>query len=137
MDRLSSSGVARQAGVNLQTLRYYERRGLLPRPARTRSNYRLYPEDTVQRLRFIRRAQGVGFSLEEIRRLLSARVRPGVRCEEISKLAEAKIRDLDVKLRDLSAMRRALGKLVSACAGKGPATGCLILKSLDSGGART
>ncbi len=125
--------IAKAASVRLGTLRYYERRGLLPRPPRTASNYRLYPAETVRRVRFIRRAQQLGFMLEEIRELLSLRARPGARCADVLRRAQAKVRDIDGKVRSLQAMRKALSRLVSACSGKGPVTECPILETLDSG----
>src|SRR6266851_3668123 len=76
-DRLTIGRLARVGGVNLETIRYYEREGLLPRPPRTRSGYRIFPNDAARRLRFIKRAKELGFSLKEIRELLALRVKPG------------------------------------------------------------
>ena len=129
---LTIGGAARRAGVNIQTLRYYERRRLLPAPKRTASNYRVYSDDTVRRVRFIKRAQELGFTLTEIKELLSLRASPRSRCEDVRKRSKAKITDIDEKIRTLEAMRRALSKLVRACSGRGPATECPILDSLDS-----
>ena len=80
MDNLTIGDVAKQADVHSETLRYYERRGLVARPPRSVSNYRLYPEDTVRRVRFIKHAQAVGFSLKEIKELLSLRAAPKTQC---------------------------------------------------------
>lgn len=124
--------VAKQAGVNLQTVHYYERRGLLPRPPRTDSNYRAYPQDAVKRVRFIKRAQELGFSLNEIKELLSLRATPRTRSADVRKRAEAKALDIDTKIRTLRAMRRGLSKMLNECSGKGPATQCPILEALDS-----
>ncbi len=124
--------VAKKAGVNLQTIHYYERRGLLPRPPRTESNYRLYPRDAVRRVQFIRRAQELGFTLKEIKELLSLRAAPLARCADVRNRAQAKLQNIDEKMRTLQAMRKALTKLIGECSGKGPVTECPILDALDS-----
>lgn len=132
MTGLKVGEVARQVRVNLQTVRYYERRGLLPKPPRTESNYRAYPEDAVLRVRFVRRAQELGFTLKEIKELLSLRAAPRTRCGDVRKRAEVKVRDIDDKIRTLQAMRTALTKLMGACSRQGPVTQCPILEALDS-----
>ena len=132
MEGITIGTVARRAAVNLQTLRYYERQGLLQKPPRTRSNYRLYPEEAVRRIRFIKRAQELGFSLKEIKELLSLRAAPRTRCSQIRKRAEAKVKNIDGKVRTLKSMRKALSKLIAECTGRGPVTDCPILGSLDS-----
>lgn len=124
--------VAERAAVNIETLRYYERRGLIPTPPRTAANYRRYPPDTVKRVRFVKHAQDLGFSLKEVRELLSLRAAPKTRCTDVRQRAEAKIRAIDEKLRSLRAMRRALSGLVAECLGDGPVTTCPILESIDS-----
>ncbi|MGH7966196.1 MAG: MerR family transcriptional regulator, partial [Candidatus Binatia bacterium] len=129
---LTIGDVAKQANVHSETLRYYERRGLLARPLRSMSNYRLYPDDTVRRLRFIKHAQALGFSLKEIKELLSLRAAPKAQCADVRKRAEAKITDIEEKIRALQAMRKALSKLVAECSGRGPITDCPILESLDA-----
>ena len=134
MTGLKVGEVAKQAGVKLQTIHYYERRGLLPRPPRTGSNYRAYPEEAVPRVRFIKRAQELGFTLKEIKELLSLRAAPRTRCAGVRECAEAKAQDIDSKVRMLQAMRKALTKLVGECSGKGPVTQCPILEALDSDG---
>ena len=132
MEGLKVGEVAKHAGVNLQTIHYYERRGLLPKPARTGSNYRAYPEDAVLRVRFVKRAQELGFTLREIKELLSLRAAPRARCADVRNRAEAKVQDIDAKVRTLRAMRKALTKLIGECSGKGPVTQCPILEALDS-----
>ena len=122
--------VAERGGVNLQTIRYYEREGLLPEPPRLASGYRVFPESTVRRVRFIKRAQEIGFSLREIRELLSLRMDGP--CAEVRSLAEAKIADIEVKMRTLGAMKRILRRLTDQCPGCGPASECPILESIDS-----
>ncbi len=132
MTDLKVGEVAKQAGVNLQTIHYYERRGLLPKPPRTGSNYRAYPENAVLRVRFIKRAQELGFTLKEIKELLSLRAAPRTRCADVRERAEAKVQDIDGKVRTLQAMRKALTKLIGECSGSGPVSQCPILEALDS-----
>ncbi len=132
MEGLKVGEVAKQAGVNLQTVRYYERRGLLPRAPRTGSNYRAYPEDAVRRVQFIKRAQELGFTLQEINELLSLRAAPQTRCADVRRRAQTKLRDIDDRVRTLQGMRKALTKLIGECSGKGPVTQCPILEALDS-----
>ncbi len=131
MGQLTIGHLAKDAQVNVETIRYYERLGLLPRSPRTQSGYRIFPDDAVRRLQFIQRAQDLGFSLKEIRDLLGLRLRPGTRCADVRERAEAKIAEIDVKIRSLQAMRKALVRLVGACSGGGPVSDCPILESLD------
>jgi MerR family mercuric resistance operon transcriptional regulator len=131
MEALKVGEVARQAGVNLQTIHYYERRGLLPKPPRAESNYRAYPVDAVLRVRFIKRAQELGFSLKGIKELLSLRAQPRARCGDVLQQAEEKIGDIDDKIATLRRMRMALSKLMEECEGNLPATECPILEALD------
>jgi MerR family copper efflux transcriptional regulator len=132
MDGLTIGEVAAQAAVHIETLRYYERRGLVERPPRSASNYRLYPEDVVRRVRFIQRAQELGFSLNDIKELLSLRAAPEIGCHEVRAHAEAKIKDIDDKIGALTAMKRALVNLVTECSGEGPLSDCPILVSLET-----
>lgn len=124
--------VAGRAGVNLQTIHYYERQGLLPRPPCTASNCRVYPEDVVLRVRFIKHAQVLGFTLNEIKELLSLRAVPGTRCAAVRERAETKMHDIDHKIRTLQAMRKALNKLIGECSDSGPVSECPILEALDT-----
>lgn len=128
---LTIGRLARGAGVNLETVRYYERRGLLPRPPRSPSGYRLFPVEATRRLRFIRRAQGLGFSLGEIRELLSLRISASARSTDVRRRAEAKIADIDAKIRSLDSMKKTLRKLTNSCEACGPIAECPILESLD------
>jgi len=123
---------AKEAGVNTQTLRYYERRGLLPRPARRRSGYREYSGDAVRIVRFVKRAQELGFSLDEIDELVRLRgVRRGER-HRVRAIAERKIAEIDQKIGQLRSMRAALKELVDACHSGGPAE-CAIIDALNEG----
>jgi len=124
------SRTAREAGVNTQTLRYYERRGLLPRPPRRGSGYRDYPADAVQLVRFIKRAQDLGFSLDEVEELIKLR---GVRAsdrQKVRRIAEKKIADIESRIAHLESMRGALRHLVRSCHEGGSAT-CPIIEALS------
>jgi MerR family copper efflux transcriptional regulator len=136
-DLLTIGRLAQQGGVTIQTVRYYERRGLIPKPNRSPSGYRLYDRGTIRRLGFVRKAQLLGFSLHEIGELLSLRVRPGTTCADIRKKAHQKIATVDEKICKLSQIRGALAKLASDCRGKGPTSECPILETLDADEART
>jgi MerR family copper efflux transcriptional regulator len=108
---LTIGHLAREAGINLETVRYYERQGLLPKPPRSASGYHLFPAEAARRIRFIRRAQELGFSLREIRELLSLRVSPTTKSAEIREKAEAKIGNIQAKIRSLESMKKSLLKL--------------------------
>ena len=121
---------ANAVGVNPQTLRYYERRGLIRATGRARSGYREYSADDVRKLRFVRRAQALGLSLDDARELLALRRAPARRRESARKVAERRLADLDRRIADLSRMRDALQHLVRACcAGSDPH--CPILEALE------
>ena len=129
------SEAAEQAGVNVQTIRYYERRGLLPAPPRRRSGYRELPEETVRRVRFIKRAQELGFSLDEIGELLRLRsAKPNSRTR-VRALAERRVKQIEQKIAELDALRKALQTLVHRCH-EGTTLECPILEALEqsSGG---
>jgi Hg(II)-responsive transcriptional regulator len=128
---LTIGQVAKAADVHVETLRYYERRGLVPKPPRSTSLYRRYPEDTVARVQFVKHAQELGFSLREIHELLRLRAAPRARCADVKGRAETKITEVDAKIRALQAIRRALTRLVSQCDGELPVSACPILESLD------
>ena len=125
--------VAKSAGVGIETIRVYERKGLIAEPPRTRSGYRQYPASVVARIRFIQRAQELGFSLAEIAELISLRIEPGTDCGDVRRTAEAKIAEVEKKIRDPDSMKKVLGELTVACAGEGPTSECPILASLDEG----
>ena len=131
MKPLTIGKVAGQAGVGVQTIRFYERKGLIDEPPRTESGYRQYPAETVSRVRFIRRAKELGFTLGEIEELLSLRASPKSRCADVRRRAEANIEDIQQKVRALGRMKKALVKLTAACSGRGPVTECPILEALE------
>lgn len=123
--------LADRAGVNLQTIRYYEREGLLPEPPRLASGYRMFPRDAVRRIRFIKRAQELGFTLSEIKELLALRIDRDRGSGEVHKLAQAKITDIEQKIRTLQAMKKVLKQVAERCPGCGPTSECPILESLE------
>ncbi len=133
MGDLRTGELAKRAGVNLGTIRFYERKGLLPEPRRAESGYRSFPPAAVRRVQFIKRAQELGFSLEEIKELLALRVQPGATCAEIRRRAEAKILQIDTKIRALRSIRRALACLAASCNGRGTVGDCPILDAFDAG----
>jgi MerR family mercuric resistance operon transcriptional regulator len=129
--------VAERGGVNLQTIRYYEREGLLPEPPRLASGYRMFPEIAVRRVRFIKRAQELGFSLAEIRDLLSLRDDAGAGARQMRERTKAKIADIEKKIRTLRAIKDALNRMTEKCSGCGPLSECPILDELDAKGVLT
>lgn len=131
MSPLTIGQVARRAGVGVETVRFYEREGLVATPARKRSGYRQYGEEVVNRLRFIRRAKELGFSLKEIRELLALRLEPDADSADVKRRAEDKIADIEAKIHDLQRTRDVLRKLAEACPGHGPLNECPILEALD------
>ena len=127
---MTIGAVARGAGVPIDTIRYYEREGLLPPPRRRDSGYRDYDRHTVERLRFIRRAKSLGFSLDDIRELLalSADHEKGVR--NVKQRAEARLAKLELRIQELQRMRRGLKHLIERCPGRGDPDACPILHAL-------
>lgn len=134
---LKIGDVAERGGVNLQTIRYYEREGLLPQAPRLPSGYRMFPESAVRRVRFIKRAQELGFSLAEIRELLSLRENADAGAQDMRERARAKVADIEEKIRTLRAMKNALNALAERCPGCGPLSECPILDALDAKGVLT
>jgi MerR family transcriptional regulator, mercuric resistance operon regulatory protein len=124
--------LARAAGVNVETVRYYQRLGLIREPAKPAQGHRRYSNDTVARLRFIRRAQRLGFTLKEVAELLS--LEDG-KCKEARGLAEEKRAVVDSQISDLSAMRRELERLIRACnRSGGNARRCALIDTLTHDG---
>ncbi|MBE1162710.1 MerR family DNA-binding protein [Dyella acidiphila] len=127
---LTIGAVAKRAGVQIDTIRYYEREGLLPEPLRRASGYRSYNESVIGRLRFIRRAKELGFTLEEIRDLLglSADRHRGVK--EVKQRAEQRLASIDARIAELTRIRQGLEQLIEACPGRGDPEQCPILRAL-------
>jgi len=121
---------AEQAGVNVQTLRYYERRGLLPRPPRGESGYREFPDEAVRAVRFIKRAQELGFSLSEVEELLKLRNDKRRDRVGIRGIAQRRVQQIDSKIAELKEMKKALRHLLHCCR-TGSALECPIIEALD------
>lgn len=131
MTTLTIGKVAKAAGLGVETVRFYERQGLIAEPARSDSGYRQYGPETIRRLQFIVRAKALGFTLQEIGDLLDLQATPGAGCADVQARAEAKIADIEERITQLDAMKRALGELVVQCRGEGPLSDCPILDALD------
>lgn len=118
--------------VGVETIRFYEREGLLDEPDRKPSGYRQYDESVVHRLDFIRRAKELGFTLKEIKELLTLKVDPSTTCADVKGRAKTKIKDIEGKIRSLQRMKRALVKVTNSCSGNGPTSHCPILEAIES-----
>ena len=123
--------LASRAGVKVATIRFYERRGILKSPARTPSGYRRYEQEEVERVLFVRRAQGLGFTLGEIQELLALRVEHGSTCGAVETRAREKLDRVKLKVRELERMKQVLERLVSACEAREPTEECPILAVLE------
>lgn len=127
--------LSRNTGFQIETLRYYEKQGLLEPVSRSESGYRIYDDKSLTQLHFIKQAKSVGFSLNEISELLTLRVdRDQHSCGEVKSIAEQKLQQIDHKIKELKRMRKALSTISDACCGGvEPATSCTILSSLEEG----
>ena len=130
-DRLTIGKVAHLAGVGVETVRYYERENLLARPIRVEGQSRVYPPEAVARLRFIRRAKDLGFSLAEIRDLLELGTHPRTACHEVQARAKEKITEIDLRLASLTRMREALVALATLCLEAPDDGSCPFLEALE------
>ena len=128
---MRTSELAREAGVHTQTLRYYERIGLIDPPPRTTAGYRDYPESTVRLLRFVLRAKELGFQLDEVEELLHLDDGGPAACEAARELAESRMADLDRRIHDLRRMRDSLSALADTCHRPHAERSCPLLESLD------
>mgnify|MGYP001554137054 CR=1 FL=1 len=131
MKMMTIGKLAKASGVCVETIRYYERKGLLQEPMRSASGYRNYSRDSISRLRFIRRAKELGFSLAEINELLCLKASPDSSKADIKTIAKEKITDINKKIADLTRISTALKELANECDGCGPVNDCPILKALD------
>lgn len=123
--------VASRADVNKETVRYYEKRNLIPQPDRRRSGYRIFTRRHIDQIRFIKRAQELGFTLSEIKELLGLRMNEETTCSEIKKEALEKYRDVEEKIDDLQRISETLLELIDSCTGEGPKGNCPILDALE------
>jgi len=132
MSALTIGKVAKRVGIGIETIRFYERKGLIDEPPRRESGYRQYCEKDIERLVFIQHAKTLGFSLREINELLSIRARPEANTREVKEIASAKLLDINNKIKLLQRMRQTLKKLVEQCPGEGPTCECPILEALET-----
>lgn len=131
MKSMTIGSLAREAGVGIETIRYYEREGLLDSPERLESGYRQYNDDAIARLEFIKRAKKLGFSLREIRDLISLKQFTQRDCHDIRTLAESKLEHIESKIAQLERMKGALDELIESCCGDGKIGTCPIIESLN------
>lgn len=130
MDGMTRGEVADKADVNPETLRYYERKELIPKPPRSDGGFRVYDDSYVDRLRFIKRAKELGFTLAEIKDLLDLRVDDEATCRDVKTRAEDKLEEVDAKIRALQQIRDALARLAETCEGEGATSDCPILDAM-------
>ena len=129
---LTIGQVSKLAGVNRETLRYYEREGIIYPPARKDSGYRIYSLDTVKRIRFIKRAQGLGFSLRDIMELMALQNdAQGATCREVKQYTQDKVKTIEKKLANLKRMRSMLRELITVCDEENPISACPILDAFE------
>ena len=132
MENLTIGQIAKQAAVGVETVRFYERKGLLEKPERNASGYRQYSKEAITRIYFIKRAKELGFSLNEISEFLSLRVDPDTTCDMVKARARIKVEDIECKIATLQKMKVALVKLTKSCQGAGPTSECPILDFLEA-----
>jgi MerR family mercuric resistance operon transcriptional regulator len=131
MATMTIGKLAKRAGVGVETIRFYERKGLIPEPPRRSSGYREYDDDTVTRVRFIRHAKELGFTLKEIDGLLSLQLDPEKPCQDVNRRIDTKISDIDEKIQMLKRMKNALVRLSAQCQGEASVSECPILEALE------
>ncbi|MCZ6860404.1 MAG: MerR family transcriptional regulator [Alphaproteobacteria bacterium] len=130
MGDMTIGAAAKAAGVGIETIRFYERRGLIPQPIKPERGYRTYPAEVIGRVRFIREAQSLGFSLREAAELLALQADPAADSGEVRERAAAKIGEIGEKIARLERIRGALGALIAACPGSGPLGDCSIMMAM-------
>ena len=129
---MTISRASRAAGVGVETIRFYERKGLIRQPPKpTASGFRQYPDATIKRIQFIRQARAIGFSLREIAELLELRANPSADAGDIRSRATTKLRNVEEKIKELKRIRDALESLIAACPGRGALETCSIIEILD------
>jgi len=124
--------IAKKSGISVDTIRYYEKEGLLEKPQRKDSGYRQYNDDVIERLSFIRQAKSLGFTLTQINELLSLEVKKGTTSKDIKNIAQSKLKDIEEKIKMLKKMQKILKELVTQCSGKGPVEQCPILNAIKN-----
>lgn len=133
MKTMTRGQLARLCGVGPETIRFYERRGLIPEAPRSSGGYRRFGEEAMKRLIFIRRAKGLGFSLPEIGELLSLHDEPAGDRARVKQITESKLAEIESKIADLDRMRATLAELAEQCSGHGPVNGCPIIDAIAEG----
>jgi Hg(II)-responsive transcriptional regulator len=131
MKTMTIGQLAKQAGINNETVRYYEQRGLIPKPVKNASGYRQYSARDLARLKFIRRSQALGFTLREIGDLLSLQRSAETTCKQVRHIADAKIADIEQRIGELGRMKDALARLADTCTSSTVGNECPILDALD------
>ena len=133
MKTMTISKIAKAAGVGIETVRFYERKGLINQPPKPSiGGYRVYPAETGERIRFIRRAQELGFSLREIEDLLSLRMDPKTDCADVRERAQVKLDEITQKIAAMKGIQTALEKLIAACPGQGTLQACSIIAAIET-----
>ena len=124
--------LAKETGINLETVRYYEKLKLLPKPKRRESRYRVYDENDLKRLLFIKRAKELGFTLKEIKELFELRIDSHAKCGDVKHLTEHKLKDVDNRISDLKKIKSVLVKLINHCINEEVSSDeCPILESIE------
>ncbi len=131
MKNLTVGRLSRTVGINVETVRYYENIGLMPKPERKESGYRIYSDSDVERLRFIKNSKLLGFTLKEIKELLLLRIDEDTTCDDLKEKAERKIEEVNLKIEELKKIKRALEKLAQQCHVNAPKSECPILENLE------
>jgi MerR family mercuric resistance operon transcriptional regulator len=131
VETLTIGAIAKAAEVGVETIRFYEREGLIEEPSRRSSGYREYPPDAIRRIRFIRRAKDLGFTLKEVGELLSLRVDPKNTCADVRRMARSKVADVEAKIAELQKIKDVLSRVARSCRGEGPTSACPIIDLLD------
>ncbi len=130
MKTFTTGQLAKETRVNIETIRYYERRGLVPEPRRRASGYREFTPEYIERILFIKRAQTLGFTLNEISELL-ALADGNSACKDIRKFAEDKVKDIETRIHDFQKIKKVLNDLIKKCLGKREISECPIIESLS------
>ena len=130
-ERMTRGHLAKTVGVHAETIRFYEQKGLIPEPGRSAAGYRQYSDEYIGRIRFIKRAQDLGFTLKEILELLSLRLAPDSDRADVKRQVEEKISSIESKIGDLQRIKNALDELVSCCSGRGSTRECPILEFME------
>ena len=132
MKTMTISKIAKAAGVGVETVRFYERKGLVDQPPKPPSGgFRVYPAEAAERIRFIRQAQELGFSLSEIKELLSLRTDPATDCADVRERAQVKLNEITRKIALMKGIQTALEKLIAACPGQGALQLCSIIEAIE------